>query len=92
MAHRRPPLVRALQLNTAVLIVEIAGGVASNSFSLIMNGVHNLSDEVALLDRLASAESPSVRCLGTFSLCRRWRRSSRCIIDEVDAREYKGNA
>jgi Co/Zn/Cd efflux system component len=49
MAHRRTPLVRALQLNTAVLVVEIAGGVASNSFSLIMDGIHNLSDEVALL-------------------------------------------
>jgi cobalt-zinc-cadmium efflux system protein len=40
--------VRALQLNTAVLVVEIAGGVGSNSFSLIMDGIHNLSDEVAL--------------------------------------------
>lgn len=40
MAHRRSPLVRALQLNTAVLVVEIAGGVASNSFSLIMDGTH----------------------------------------------------
>jgi cobalt-zinc-cadmium efflux system protein len=49
MAHRRPPLVRALQLNTAVLVVEIAAGIGSNSFSLIMDGVHNLSDEVALL-------------------------------------------
>jgi len=48
MAHRRRPHVRALQLNTAVLVVEIAGGVASNSFSLIMDGIHNLSDEVAL--------------------------------------------
>ncbi|HEY7217759.1 MAG TPA: cation transporter [Candidatus Binatia bacterium] len=49
MAHRRPPLVRALQLNTAVLVVEIAAGVGSNSFSLIMDGIHNLSDEVALM-------------------------------------------
>lgn len=49
MAHRRPPLVRALQLNTAVMGVEIAGGIGSNSFSLIMDGIHNLSDEVALL-------------------------------------------
>lgn len=49
MAHRRPPLVRALQLNTAVLVVEIAGGIGSNSFSLIMDGIHNLSDEVALV-------------------------------------------
>jgi cation diffusion facilitator family transporter len=49
MAHRRLPLVRALQLNTAVLVVEIAGGVGSNSFSLIMDGIHNFSDQVALL-------------------------------------------
>jgi Co/Zn/Cd efflux system component len=49
MAHRRPPLVKALQLNTAVLDVEIAAGIGANSFSLIMDGVHNLSDEVALV-------------------------------------------
>jgi cation diffusion facilitator family transporter len=49
MAHRRPPLMRALQLNTAVLVVEIAAGIVANSFSLIMDGIHNLSDEVALL-------------------------------------------
>src|SRR5918996_4099733 len=49
MAHRRPPLIRALQLNTAVLVVEIAAGIGANSFSLIMDGVHNLSDEVALV-------------------------------------------
>jgi Co/Zn/Cd efflux system component len=48
MSHRRPPLVRAVQLNTAVLVVEIAAGIGSNSFSLIMDGVHNLSDEVRL--------------------------------------------
>jgi cobalt-zinc-cadmium efflux system protein len=48
MAHRRPPLIRALQLNTAVLVVEFTAGVSSNSFSLIMDGVHNFSDEVAL--------------------------------------------
>jgi cobalt-zinc-cadmium efflux system protein len=38
-----------LELNTAVLVVEIAAGIGSNSFSLIMDGVHNLSDEVALV-------------------------------------------
>jgi len=38
-----------LQLNTAVLVVEIAAGIGANSFSLIMDGIHNLSDEVALL-------------------------------------------
>jgi len=49
MSHRRPPLVRALQFNTAVLVVEIAAGIGANSFSLIMDGIHNLSDEVALV-------------------------------------------
>ena len=49
MSHRRAPLVRALQLNTAVMVVEIAAGIGSNSFSLIMDGIHNLSDEVALV-------------------------------------------
>jgi Co/Zn/Cd efflux system component len=49
MAHRRPPLMRALQLNTVVLVVEIAAGIGANSFSLIMDGVHNVSDEVALV-------------------------------------------
>lgn len=49
IAHRRPPLVRALALNTTVLAVEIASGIGANSFSLIMDGVHNLSDEIALV-------------------------------------------
>ena len=32
MSNRRPPLMRALQLNTAVLFVEIAAGVGANNF------------------------------------------------------------
>ena len=48
MAHRRRPLAAALGLNTVVLAVEIAGGVAGNSFSLIMDGVHNISDELGI--------------------------------------------
>ena len=31
------------------MVVEIAAGIDSNSFSLIMDGIHNLSDEVALV-------------------------------------------
>jgi Co/Zn/Cd efflux system component len=49
MAHRRAPLLRALALNSAVLVVEIVSGIGANSFSLIMDGVHNLSDEIALV-------------------------------------------
>ena len=49
MAHLRRPLKVALGLNTVVLVVEIVAGVGANSLSLMMDGVHNLSDELALL-------------------------------------------
>ena len=48
MAHRRRPLAVALALNTAVLVVEVVGGFRASSLSLILDGVHNLSDEIAL--------------------------------------------
>jgi cobalt-zinc-cadmium efflux system protein len=48
MAHRRRPLALALGLNTAVLVIEIVGGVQANSLSLIVDGIHNVSDEAAL--------------------------------------------
>jgi len=48
MAHRRRPLVTALALNSAALVVEIGAGMSANSLSLVMDGVHNLSDEAAL--------------------------------------------
>ncbi len=49
MSHRRRPLVAALALNTAALTVEIGAGVPAKSLSLVMDGVHDVSDEVALL-------------------------------------------
>ena len=48
MAHRRAPLVTALALNTAAMVVEVGAGVPAKSLSLVMDGVHNVSDEVAL--------------------------------------------
>ena len=48
MAHRRKPLTVALGLNTVVFVVEVAGGIQASSLSLVIDGVHNLSDEVAL--------------------------------------------
>jgi Co/Zn/Cd efflux system component len=48
MAHRRKPLGLALALNSAVLVVEVATGVGTNSLSLVIDGVHNLSDELGL--------------------------------------------
>lgn len=49
MAHRRKPIAAALALNSVVLIAEIGGGLKANSLSLILDGVHNLSDEGALI-------------------------------------------
>jgi len=54
MAHRRPPLVTALALNTVALAVEIGSGIPARSLSLVMDGVHNLSDEGALLALVAA--------------------------------------
>jgi cobalt-zinc-cadmium efflux system protein len=48
MAHRRRPLANALALNTVALVVEIGAGMPAKSLSLVMDGVHNLSDEAAL--------------------------------------------
>ena len=38
----------ALALNTAALVVEVGAGIPAKSLSLVMDGVHNVSDEVAL--------------------------------------------
>jgi cation diffusion facilitator family transporter len=48
MSHRRRPLAAALMLNSVALAVEIGAGIPARSLSLVMDGVHNLSDEVAL--------------------------------------------
>src|SRR5258708_28691553 len=49
MAHLRKPLAAAAALNTAIFVVEAAAGSQANSFSLIMDSVHNFSDELALV-------------------------------------------
>jgi cobalt-zinc-cadmium efflux system protein len=49
MSHYRKPLAAAVALNTAIFVVEGIAGYQANSLSLIMDSVHNFSDEVALL-------------------------------------------
>jgi cation diffusion facilitator family transporter len=49
MAHYRRPLAAAVVLNTAIFVVEAIAGFQSDSLSLIMDSVHNLSDELALV-------------------------------------------
>jgi len=49
MAHYRKPVAAAAALNTAVFAVEAFAGVKAQSLSLIVDSVHNLSDEIALV-------------------------------------------
>jgi Co/Zn/Cd efflux system component len=49
MAHYRKSLAAAAALNTAIFVVEAVAGFQSDSLSLLMDSVHNLSDEMALV-------------------------------------------
>ena len=49
MAHYRRPLAAAAALNTAIFVVEAVAGFKADSLSLLMDSVHNLSDEMALV-------------------------------------------
>src|SRR4051794_13993977 len=49
MAHYRKPIAAAVVLNSAIFIIEAIAGFGANSLSLIMDSVHNLSDELALV-------------------------------------------
>jgi cobalt-zinc-cadmium efflux system protein len=49
MAHYRKPLAAAAGLNSVIFVAEAIAGLQSESLSLIMDSVHNLSDEVALV-------------------------------------------
>jgi Co/Zn/Cd efflux system component len=49
MAHYRKPVGAAAALNTAIFVVEAVAGLQAQSLSLIIDSVHNLSDEIALV-------------------------------------------
>lgn len=49
MSHVKKPLAFAAALNTTIFIAEGLGGFKSHSNSLIMDGVHNFSDELAMI-------------------------------------------
>ena len=49
MAHVHKPLLYATVLNTGICLIEAIAGYQSNSLSLLMDSVHNLSDELALV-------------------------------------------
>jgi cobalt-zinc-cadmium efflux system protein len=49
VAHYRKPLAAAVALNTAIFVPEAIAGFEAGSLSLIMDSVHNFSDELALV-------------------------------------------
>lgn len=49
MSHVRKPLAFAALFNASIVVGEGIAGFKSHSLSLIMDGVHNLSDEMALI-------------------------------------------
>ena len=54
MSHFRKPLAAAVALNTAICAIETAAGIYAGSLSLLMDAIHNLSDELALVFLLAA--------------------------------------
>ena len=49
MAHHRKYMAAAAGLNTTIFLGEAMAGYQSNSLTLIMDSIHNLSDEMALV-------------------------------------------
>src|SRR6266446_5921801 len=49
MAHIRKALIYATVLNTGICFIEALAGYQAHSLSLLMDSIHNLSDELALV-------------------------------------------
>lgn len=49
MAHYHKPLAAAVALNTGIFVVGAVAGWQAHSLSLLMESVHNFSDELALV-------------------------------------------
>ena len=49
MAHHQRAVASAVALNTGIFVVEAVAGYQASSLSLVMDSVHNLSDEMALV-------------------------------------------
>jgi len=58
MSHYRKPLLNAVLVNTAICLGEAIGGVYAGSLSLVMDAIHNLSDEMALIFLLVALLVP----------------------------------
>src|SRR5215207_7618541 len=71
MAHHQKAVAAAVALNTAIFVVEGIAGYQASSLSLLMDSVHNLSDELALVCLYAAflvTRGPSQRLLRAGNL------------------------
>ena len=71
MAHYRKPIAAAAGLNTGIFVVEAVAGYQASSLSLIMDSIHNLSDELALVCLYLAfivARGPSQKLLRSANL------------------------
>jgi len=49
MAHHQKAIAAAVIINSGIFVVEVIAGYQADSLSLIMDSIHNLSDELALI-------------------------------------------
>jgi cobalt-zinc-cadmium efflux system protein len=49
MAHHQKAVAAAVTINSAIFVVEAIAGYQADSLSLVMDSIHNLSDELALI-------------------------------------------
>src|SRR5438876_7801807 len=49
MAHHRKAVAAAAALNSGIFVVEAVAGYQAGSLALLMDSVHNLSDEMGLV-------------------------------------------
>ena len=71
MAHHQKAVAAAVAINTAIFVVEGIAGYQASSLSLLMDSVHNLSDELALVCLYAAflvTRGPSQRLLRAGNL------------------------
>ena len=59
MAHYRKPVAAAAGLNTVLFVVEALAALHAGSLSLLMDSIHNFSDEIALVFLLLAFLLPS---------------------------------
>jgi cobalt-zinc-cadmium efflux system protein len=49
MAHHQKFIAGAVVINTGIVVIEAGAGFQANSLSLVMDSIHNSSDELALI-------------------------------------------